>query len=121
MEKVDSRSFGRVIMDVGKYLRGRSCKSSAVLQNSKGEKAHVWSVVDGETIVIVQDTQAGKNVMKNAQVLTEGSSSWINFQATSDKAEEVLNHLKARGFNLESMMDIGTRNKQLSLLESRGA
>lgn len=112
----DVRSFGLVLMDVGKLMKGRECISTAVLQNGKGQKVHLWQLADGEVIIVQQDCNAPKAVIKATEVFAHGSTSWVGFKIGEGSFEAVLQKIQKRGFNLCKMGNFKLQsNVQLSL------
>ncbi len=117
METKNKSSFGQVVFEAGKYIYPREVISEAIMANGKGSLVHVWGLDDGETIVIHQDLNAPKSVVKNATVLIQGESSWKSWQAQKNDFDEVITKISSNGFRIKSAHKNPSYVSQMRLLQ----
>jgi len=115
-----SNSFGTVLLEVGKYIDGRQCTQMATLQDSIGRKAHIWELADGETVTVMQDLNAERVVVRHAEVISSGKSSWQSFVGRKCSITEAVEEAIRKGFSLrESRNPYKSAPSQLSLMDCR--
>lgn len=81
MIKPNKTNFGRVIMDVAVYLRGRTPIATAILENGLGNTLHILELQDGECVLFNHDKAHPKITLKNGEILKSGSSSFQGWKS----------------------------------------